>query len=169
MRFGRSASEGKNVRDAGSASPESQTIFGWPLFLLRLHHSTGMTAINDVAALLPTLLAPLESLKLPSPTALPSSSHSLLALKPSLLHEYTQGLLLLHSHRLRGLPIDSGEGAELVKALISIRLCLEKARPLEAKARAGIERLLRAAEQQEREGGPSAAQQADEDAQDQGE
>lgn len=114
--------------------------------------STSATAPMDLEILLPTLLEPLQKLTIPtSSSPLPSSSHTLLALKPSLLHEYTQGLLLLHAHRLRGLPLDSGEGAELVKTLITLRLCLEKTRPLEAKARAGIDRLLRAAEQGEKE------------------
>ncbi|PWO00478.1 hypothetical protein FA09DRAFT_345093 [Tilletiopsis washingtonensis] len=124
--------------------------------------SAAASAPADLATLLPSLLASLRSVKLPSSSASPASAassarHSLLALKPALLHEYTHAFLLLQAHRLRGHSLTDKRGDGLVRSLLRLRLCLEKARPIEARAKSGIDRLLRAAEAAEKKGGPDAA------------
>jgi U3 small nucleolar ribonucleoprotein protein LCP5 len=124
--------------------------------------SAAASAPADLATLLPSLLGSLRSVKLPSSSASPASAassarHSLLALKPALLHEYTHAFLLLQAHRLRGHSLTDKRGDGLVRSLLRLRLCLEKARPIEARAKSGIDRLLRAAEAAEKKGGPDAA------------
>lgn len=77
-------------------------------------------------------------------------AHTLLSLKPALLLEYTQALSLLLSFQLSGRRIPDEHGArELVLALVRIRLCLERLRAVELRSRPGIERLIRAAEEQQ--------------------
>lgn len=80
-----------------------------------------------------------------------SSGPSLLTLKNSALLFYLQHLVLLTAHRLRGESLEDGsKGALLVRSLIKLRLVLEKIKPVENKMRALLERLLRAAEEDDK-------------------
>jgi hypothetical protein len=78
---------------------------------------------------------------------------SLLVLKNAALLSYLQHLVLITSGRLRGHSVEDGsqgKGPALVRNLIELRLVLEKVRPLESKTRTLIDRLLRAADDDDR-------------------
>lgn len=75
---------------------------------------------------------------------------SLLTLKNATLLGYMHNLVLLCSQRLRGKPINDENGGGLVRNLIELRLILEKIRPVEGRMRGLVERLVRAAEDEEK-------------------
>lgn len=75
---------------------------------------------------------------------------SLLTLKNATLLGYLHHLVLLCSSRLRGKRLDDKDGGSIVRNLIELRLILEKIRPVEGRMRGLVERLVRAAEDEEK-------------------
>ncbi|MCO5585266.1 hypothetical protein L7F22_039199 [Adiantum nelumboides] len=75
---------------------------------------------------------------------------SLLTLKNATLLGYLHHLVLLCSQRLRGRPLNDENGSGLVRNLIELRLILEKIRPVEGRMRGLVERLVRAAEDEDK-------------------
>lgn len=141
--------------------------------------SDAMAAIlDDVRPVLKALSADSSSFLSAVQSALPADTDlldaaqgpSLLTLKNAALLSYVHHLVLLSSARLRGRSLDATEGARMVRNLVELRLVLEKIRPVEGRMRGLIERLVRAAEEEEkriREGrvddvGPSAQSGAEE-------
>ncbi|PWN40440.1 hypothetical protein IE81DRAFT_349237 [Ceraceosorus guamensis] len=116
--------------------------------------SATSTSSSSLTSTLVSLQSHLSKVDLSSPVLSLSSgdnAHSLLSLKPSLMLEYLQALSLLSSFQLSNRSISSvandNQAKELVVALIRIRLCLERVRVLELRAKPGIDRVVRAAEE----------------------
>ncbi|PWN48592.1 hypothetical protein IE53DRAFT_389183 [Violaceomyces palustris] len=76
---------------------------------------------------------------------------SLLTLKNETLLDYLHHLVLLSSHRLLGNSLVDAMGSQLVKGLVRLRLVLEKIKPLESRLRYQVDKLLRAADDSDRE------------------
>lgn len=75
---------------------------------------------------------------------------SLLTVKVDALLSYIHHVALLGAHRLSGRSLEDSTGENYVKALVKLRLCLEKMRPMEARLKYQMEKLLQSvvAEQQ---------------------
>ena len=95
---------------------------------------------------------------------------SLLTVKVDALLAYVQQLMLLCAHKLRQRSLQDDIGARAVQTLVKLRLVLEKVRPMEARLRYQIEKLVRAASAEAAAAtgapaaGPGAEAEEDEDA-----
>ncbi|CAO1633870.1 unnamed protein product [Jaminaea pallidilutea] len=91
-----------------------------------------------------------STFKLKSP-AHSSSSDALLTLQSALVMSYTNHLVALTTHRMLGGSLkEGGQGAELVRNLVRLRLQIEKTRPLEARSKPKWQRWVVAATEAER-------------------
>lgn len=121
---------------------------------------------NELSTVLQALSKDAESLLSSMQSTLPAGEDmlttpngpSLFTLKNAALLSYLHNLVLLTAYRLRGNALgDTGRGADLVRNLVKLRLILEKVKPVESKMRSLVERLLRAADDEDkriREGRP---------------
>lgn len=71
---------------------------------------------------------------------------SLLTVKVDALLAYMHHLVLLCAHKMRGHALADQQGQSLVEALVRLRLIVEKVRPMEARLKYQIEKLVRTAE-----------------------
>lgn len=76
---------------------------------------------------------------------------SLLTVKVDALLSYIHHCVLLGIHRLSGRSLGSDPGASFVQTLVKLRLYLEKMRPMEARLKYQMEKLLQAVATEERE------------------
>ncbi|PKI84775.1 hypothetical protein MVES1_000904 [Malassezia vespertilionis] len=76
---------------------------------------------------------------------------SLLTVKVDALLSYIQHMAFLCAHRMSGKSLADETGTTYVERLVKLRLLLEKMRPMEARLKNQVEKLLRAANAQKRE------------------
>ncbi|EPQ29813.1 uncharacterized protein PFL1_02486 [Pseudozyma flocculosa PF-1] len=106
---------------------------------------------KDVASVASTLTTLCNDIvKTPSSFTYPDGI-SLLTLKNDVLLDYLHHLVLLSAWKMSGNSLTESHGARLVRNLVKLRLVLEKVKPLESRLRYQVEKLLRAAEDEDRE------------------
>ncbi|KAN0060006.1 hypothetical protein ACQY0O_007979 [Thecaphora frezii] len=114
--------------------------------------STLLTSLHrDVASLSTTLTTLCTDVShQPSSYAYPDGI-SLLSLKNDVLLDYLHHLVLLSAWKMSARSLQNPPASRLVRNLIKLRLVLEKVKPLENRLRYQVEKLLRAAEEEDRE------------------
>lgn len=111
----------------------------------------------DIAPMMRTISTSLSNAKTSLPTTDSISQTkdgiSLLSLKSHLLLSYLQHTTFYIFLKLRGARIDEGEYRKVVERLIDLRVYLDKGvKPIEAKLRYQIDKVIRASERLDREG-----------------